>query len=237
MGLITAVVLMYGGLGPDPWLASPVFGACVVAAVLVSELLIARPKGAVRTAELTPRRVRDYLPRRYGPLLGLLVLAQAAVVAALVTVTNRMAGSGSLLSYTCLDGSVMEFPRAVLSPALGVLVSVVGGGGVCLLAVRKIMARPTLPASSASRTVDNALRTASTEAVTLAWGCLVASSLLASALLASAYTDALATAPCNTPGTMPFQVICYLLIAGSAAALIHLLVHLARLSTARKAAA
>ncbi|MEB3958703.1 hypothetical protein OKJ48_00290 [Streptomyces kunmingensis] len=228
---------MYGGLGPDPWLAGPVFGACVVAAVLASELLITRPTGAVRTAGLTPRRVRDYLPRRHGPLLGLLLVAQAAVAAALMTVTSRMAASGSLLSYSCPNGSVMEIPRAALSPALGVLVSVVGGGGVCLLALRKIAARPALPTSSPSRTMDNALRAASTEAVTLAWGCLVASSLLASALLANAYTDVLATAPCNVSGLLPFQVTSYLLIAGSAAALIHLLVHLARLSTARKAAA
>ncbi|GAA3801725.1 hypothetical protein ACFS5L_40600 [Streptomyces phyllanthi] len=240
VGLIAAVLLTYGGLLPagNFWLAGPVFGACVLAGVLVGEFLVSRPDGTVRTAVLTPRRMRDYLPRGYGPLLGVLLLALAALLAVITAATSRMVGPGGLIRFACSNGIVFIVSQwSVLSLVLGVLVSVVGGAGVCLLVVRKIVVRPALPADAASGTVDDALRAASAEAVTLAWGSLVAASLLASALLAGAHFDMLATAPCNDPGLMPFRVVAYLLVAGSAAALIHLLVRLTRLSGPRGAAA
>jgi hypothetical protein len=76
---------------------------------------------------------------------------------------------------------------------------------------------------------DSVLRAASAEAVTLVWGCLVASSLLASAAIAGIHLEALSAAPCNNGDLAAVSVLVYLVMAGSAACLIHLLVRLTRL--------
>lgn len=240
VGLAAAALLAYGGLPPggEPWMAGPVFSACVLVGVLVGELLVSRPDETVRAAMLTPRRVRDYLPRRYGPLLGVLVLVLAALLTVITTVANRMTSADGSLRFTCPNGVTFFAPQwEVLSAVLSALVSVVGGAGLSMFVMRKIVTRPAFAAELARDTVDNALRTVSAEAVTLAWGCQVASSLLASALLVSTYCDMVAPAPCNTPGLMAPRVVAYLLIAGSAAVLIHFLIRLGRLPGPRRAAA
>lgn len=43
------------------------FGLCVVGGVLLGDALTPRPREAVRTAGLAPRRVRDHVPPRVPP--------------------------------------------------------------------------------------------------------------------------------------------------------------------------
>ncbi|MFB6675945.1 hypothetical protein ACFCWG_26655 [Streptomyces sp. NPDC056390] len=227
VGLAAAGCLMYGW---SAWLAGTVFGVCVLAGVLIGELRVPRPHGAVRAAMLMPRHVRDYLPRRYAPLLGGLVLALAVLLTVAITVTRRVAGPDGFIHAACPGG--VEFlvsQREVWSAVLGVLVCVVGGAALCLFVVRKIVTRPAFPGSSAPDAVDKALRTASAEAVTLVWGCLVASSLLASSAIASIHLEALSSAPCNNHELMASSILTYLLVGGSAAGLIYLLIRLTRL--------
>ncbi len=52
--------ILYGNLA---------FGLCTVAGVLLRDALTAPRRGVVRTAGLTPRRVRDYVPPRITRLL------------------------------------------------------------------------------------------------------------------------------------------------------------------------
>ncbi|MFG2437943.1 hypothetical protein [Streptomyces sp. NPDC048508] len=237
-GLASAAVVAYGGLplGQDHWLAGLICGVCILGGVLTGELLVSRPDGHVRAATLMPRRIRDYLPRRYIPLLGTLVLVLTALLTITITAATHMASSNRPLSFTCPNGTLLLPQGSVLSAALSGLASLIGGAGMCLLVMRKIVTRPALPAD-ADPDKDNALRARSAEAVTLAWGCQVASSVLASSMLVTTYFDTAADAPCNTQGLMPSRIVAYLLVAGSAAALIYFLIRLTRLPRQRKAAA
>ncbi|MFI5685402.1 hypothetical protein [Streptomyces sp. NPDC051636] len=242
LGLAAAAGLHFP-FNPDRWsywLAGPVFGACILASVLVGELRVPRPDGAMRTALLMPRRVGDYLPRRYGPLLGALVLALTALltVAAIVTSSHTTKTGGSLRFCSNILLSMPMWPN--LPTAVVMFVSVVGGAGACLLVVREIATRPVLSAEPAQDAVDNALRTASAEAVTLAWGCLVASSLLSSAVVTAYLLDnlsALTMSSCTSPWLMPSKVAAYTLVAGSSTVLAYLFVRLRRLPLPRRAVA
>jgi hypothetical protein len=212
------------------WQAGTAFAACVLAGVLIGELRVPRPEGNVRAAVLKPRHVRDYLPRQYGSLLGGLVLALAVLLAVAITVTRSMAGPDSFIHAACPGGAqYLISQRGIWSAVLGVLVCVVGGAGVCLLVLRRIVTRPAFPGNPYPDVADRALRATSAEAVTLVWGCLVASSLLASAAIAGIYLEALSTAPCNNEDLTAFSILVYLVMAGSAAGLIYLLVRLTRL--------
>ncbi|MFD6819888.1 hypothetical protein ACFWC5_05905 [Streptomyces sp. NPDC060085] len=237
-GLASAALVAYGGLPPgqDHWLAGLICGVCILGGVLTGELLVSRPDGHLRAATLMPRRIRDYLPRRYGPLLGLLVLILTALMTITITAAIHMASPNRPLSVTCPNGTLLLPQGSVLSAALSALASLIGGAGMCLLVLRKIVTRPAFP-SDADPDKDNALRARSAEAVTLAWGCQVASSVLASSMLVTTYFDTAADAPCNAQGLMPSRVVAYLLVAGSAAALVYFLTRLTRLPRQRKAAA
>lgn len=226
-GLAAASCLMFE---MSALLAGTVFGVCVLTGVLIGELRAPRPEGTVRAAMLTPRHVRDYLPRRYSLLLGALVLALTVLLTVVITVTRSTVGPDSFIHAACPgDVDFVFSQREILSAVLGVVVCVVGGAGVCLFVVRRIVTRPALPGSPVPDAADHALRAASAEAVTLVWGCLVASSLLASAAIASIYLESLTSAPCNNHGLVAPSILVYLVVAGSAAGLIYLLVHLTRL--------
>lgn len=236
LGLAAAALLtLFPQLTPQRTgllLAGPVFGVCVVAGVLVSELRVERPNGVIRTAVLTPRRIRDHMPRRYGPLLGVSTLALTALLTTIVTLVTRLAGADGFIHATCSSSSP-EYIIArsdILPTVIGALVSVVGGAGLCLLAMRKIVARPAFLPDPAASTADHALRRAATETVTLAWGCLVTSSLLAAATLAAVTLDPLASCHDAVLGMVALRAVIYALAAGSAAALVHLLIRLTRLT-------
>ncbi len=78
-------------------------GLCAVAGVLLGDVLTAPPRGAVRTAGLTPRRVRDYVPPRMTVLL--LGLAAALIVllitAAAVASRDDLGRAGRAFTVTC----------------------------------------------------------------------------------------------------------------------------------------
>ncbi|WP_369217656.1 hypothetical protein [Streptomyces flavofungini] len=220
------------------WQAGAAFCVCVLSGVLIGELRVPRPRGAVRAAVLKPRRMRDYLPRRYAPLLGGLALALAALLAAALTGTRGMTGADGFIHTACSGGGEHLIPgRSVWAAATGATVCVVGGAGVCLLLIRRIVTRPAFPGGPSPDAADHTLRRASAEAVTLVWGSLVASSLLASAAIAGIYVDALSSAPCANQDVAAFSPLVYVTMAGAAAGLIYLLVRLTSLSAPNEAAA
>lgn len=87
-----------GALGRGLLLAGPVFGLCVLAGVVAGEISVRPAGGQTRTAVVEVRRVRDYLP--HGLVKA--VLAAAAVLLALVTVTTATAGPDDLGRGTVL---------------------------------------------------------------------------------------------------------------------------------------
>lgn len=90
----------------------PVFGLCVMAGVFTADV-IARPSpGRLRVAEVTPRRIRDYLPR----FLTAALATQAAVLLALLIVATATGSadadgrSGRALSVACPKGTRCSRP-------------------------------------------------------------------------------------------------------------------------------
>lgn len=152
----------------------PVFGLCVMAGVFTADV-IARPSpGRTRVAEVTPRRIRDYLPR----FLTVALATQAAVLLALLIVATATGSadadgrSGRALSVTCPKGPQLLSPWPgpyYAWPALGGLAL---GTVACALLLRRVTAR------SGS---DDQRRT-SVRAAVGAWGVLVTAPLFAVSL-------------------------------------------------------
>ncbi|MGW1093317.1 hypothetical protein ACWD4L_45915 [Streptomyces sp. NPDC002596] len=158
--------------------AIPVFGLCAVAGVLAGDALTARPRGDVRTAGLTPRRVRDYVP----PRMTLLLLGQAGVlvvllaVAAVLASPDDMGRAGRILTVTCPDGRTASTgPWPGLFYGLPVLASFAVSTAGCLWSLTKIARRPG----------DEKTRRDRALAVVAAWGLLVSAPLLGAASTAS----------------------------------------------------
>ncbi|MFG2358621.1 hypothetical protein [Streptomyces sp. NPDC048521] len=158
--------------------AIPVFGLCVVAAVLSADALTARPHGPVRTAHLAPRRVRDYVP----PRMTVLLIVEAALLAALLVVAGVLASSDEMgradrsLTVTCSNGStVSTAPWPGLFYGLPILASLAVSTAVCLWSLTRIARRPG----------DEATRRNRALAIVAAWGLLVSAPLLGAASTAS----------------------------------------------------
>lgn len=158
--------------------AIPVFGLCAVAGVLAADALTARPRGAVRTAGLAPRRVRDYVPPR---MTGFLV-AQAGVLVVLLVAAAVIAWPGDAgragrsLTFTCPDGGIVDagaWPGAFYG--LPILASLAVSTGFCLWSLTWIARRPG----------DDPARRDRSLAVVAAWGLLVSALLLGTASTAS----------------------------------------------------
>jgi hypothetical protein len=187
-----AVASLDDGLGVGILYSIPTFGLCAVAGVLVSGALTPPPQGAVRTAGLTPRRVRDYVPRRMTPLL----LGQAAVlvillvVAAAVASPDDMGRAGRSLTATCHGVTQAAGPWPGLFYGLPVLASLACSTVACGWSLSRIARRP----GDEQTRHDRAL------AITAAWGLLVSAPLLGTASSAS---GALMNLTCDgTPGTI-----------------------------------
>lgn len=186
-GIVVAVVAaQQGGLGRGPLLAAPLGALCLLAGVLAGELRVSAPRGAVRTAALEVRRVRDYAP----PTLGRAVLAATGALAVVLVLTT-LAGSpddlgrpGRSLARRCSSlvseshgpwpGSFYALPLAAL-----LLVGLVAAS----MALQRVVRRPR---QSGDLGVDDALRRSAATSVTAAAGLLVAVPLAGVAAFAAA---------------------------------------------------
>lgn len=146
------------------------FGLCAVGGVLLGDSLTPPPLEAVRTARLTPRRVRDHVPPRMAPLL----LFQTACLVVFLTIGTAVASpdalgrAGRAVTVTCRGVTKPLGPWPGLFYATPVLVSLVLGTAACGWALRRIAHRPG----------ENQRRHDRSWAITAAWGLLVSSQLL-----------------------------------------------------------
>lgn len=174
-GAVAVVVAaQVGSLGRGVMLAGPVFALCVLLGVLVGELRVSPVGGAVRSASLETRRVRDYLPRLLTP-----AVAASVVVGTALLVTTSLTGSaddlgraGRQLAYWCSDtlsGAAGPWPGTFYSLPLAAVV--LGGLAATVLALRAVVLRPR---QGEDREVDEALRRHAARSVVAATGLLVA---------------------------------------------------------------
>ncbi|MET8447779.1 hypothetical protein [Streptomyces sp. NPDC005209] len=197
VGALVARVLSPLDDGDGILYAIPAFGLCAVAGVLVGDALTAPARGVVRTAGLTPRRVRDYVPPRMTWLL--IALAGALVVllgvAAAVATPDDLGRAGRSLTLTCRGVTQSYGPWPGLHYGLPMLASLAVATGACGWSLRRIATRPGDDASRRDRAL----------AIVAAWGLVVSSSLLGAASTAS---GALLNMTCDgTVGTVANAVL------------------------------
>ncbi|MCX5233053.1 hypothetical protein [Streptomyces sp. NBC_00233] len=223
-------------------LIGPLLGACVVAAILVSELLIAVPKGALRSARLRHRRIRDYVPRRQALALSGLT---ASFVLLLTATTVAFLGTAPRISPEELRGTwAPNPPEFIFSCASGVpeaadfwglgdvpwiLAGAATGLCLSLFALRRIVTRPPFDSDPALQETDERQRQSSARAVVQACGVLLTSSFGACAYLMS---DAFSFT-CQSPYTHTLGNVMQSLSYVSTAALIYFLIVLVRASRSR----
>lgn len=166
--------LQTDSLGRGLLLAAPLFALCVLAGVVVGELLVAPPEGPVREAGLTVRRWRDYLP----PRLSAAVVGSATLLGGILVATtlagspDDMGRAGRALVRRC--SAVMTqghgpWPGSFYSAPLALVV----GGGL-LLAVVAVVRIARRPSQAEDSVLEDRLRRRSAAAVTAAAGLLVA---------------------------------------------------------------
>jgi hypothetical protein len=245
LGCTAAAALIYlpmpGLLGV--WLAGPAFGVLALAGVLIGELLVPDPAGKVRSATLTTRRIRDYLPRRHralmaGLLAGLVGLLTVTVVVSLPHTDARgrirfASGGMSSTLPAWLDG---------VTAAAATALSLAGSAAVCLLVLRKIVNRPAVTAGAQAAARDTAMRGASAEAVFHAWGCLLASSVLTWAFIALVLSGTgqgtgFGGDDCGSWWAVPLRTAAYLTMAAGECAAVYLVTQLMKQDGRRRAAA
>ncbi|MDO0912588.1 hypothetical protein QQM39_17550 [Streptomyces sp. DT2A-34] len=177
IGLLASRWLLPLNNGEGTLYAILAFGLCAVAGVLLGDALTAPRRGAVRTAGLTPRRVRNYVPPRMTPLL--LGLAAALVVllaaAAAVASPDDLGRAGRALTVTCRGVTQSHSPWPGLYYGLPILASLALSTAACGWSLRRIATRPGDEQSRRDRTL----------AIVAAWGLVVSSSLLGAASTAS----------------------------------------------------
>ncbi|MFF4275820.1 hypothetical protein [Streptomyces sp. NPDC001536] len=190
---VLAARLLSPLIGDDGILyAIPAFGLCAVAGVLVGDALTGPRQGAVRTAGLTPRRVRDHVPPR---MTGLLLALAAALVAVLAVATavaspDDLGRAGRALTLTCRGVTESASPWPGFYYSLPMLVSLALSTAACGWSLRRIATRPSDDQSRRDRTL----------AIVAAWGLVVSSSLLG---VASTVSGALMSTSCDgTAGTV-----------------------------------
>lgn len=231
LGLVAAALLVYVPVSRPHrgWLAGPLFGLFVLAGVLAGELLAPRPAGTVRSATLTTRQVRDYLPRRHRALLAALLACLAALLAGMTAITVAHSDDRGSISFTRGDVTT-TFPSAwVGAPAVAATVlSLVGSAVACLFVLRKIVNRPAVTADPQSEARDAAMREVSAGAVFYAWGCLLAASLFTWSLVARYVYDSTTDLSDTSWWPTTMRVAAYLPIAASGYAFVYLFAKLTR---------
>ena len=177
--------------------AMPALGLCAVAGVLVGDALTPPARGAVRTAGLAPRRIRDYVP----PRLTRLLVALAGALVVLLTVAGAVAApddlgrAGRSLTLTCRGMTEGHGPWPGLYYGLPTLISLAVATVACGWSLRRIATRPGDEQSRRDRTL----------AIVAAWGLVVSVSLLGTATTASA---SLLSLSCDgSAGTMATVVL------------------------------
>jgi hypothetical protein len=174
---LTVVINTSGGLGSGALVAVPVFGLCAVAGVLLGEYITARPQGAVRTAGLAPRRIRDHVP----PRLTLLLLIEVALLVALLVTAiaigspDDMGRAGRALTMTCSGVTESHGPWPGSFYAGPALASLTAGTVACGYALRHITCRPGDEQERRNRAL----------AITAAWGLLISAPLAGAAWTAA----------------------------------------------------
>ncbi|WP_228044748.1 hypothetical protein [Streptomyces ferrugineus] len=151
-------------------LAITAFGLCVVGGVLLGDALTPRPREAVRTAGLTPRRVRDHVPPRATPLLLLqaVSLVVLLVIGAATASPDVLGRAGRAVTWSC-DGADQPLgPWPGLFYGIPIAVSLGVGTAACAWALRRIAHRPG----------DDQQRRDRCWMIAAAWGVLVSSQLL-----------------------------------------------------------
>jgi hypothetical protein len=185
--LVGALVAVFtwnlGSNGRGPMLSLALFGLCVLLATAIGETVVRpRPVPGVRTASLTARRVRDYLPWT-TPLVGFLVAAAVAVLTlTTLTASDDDLGAARALACRTADGAASHspYPGAFYSVPLGVTLVVVLVFAV--VAARRVVDRPR--GMAASPDDDDRLRRNSLDMVLAATGTAVAAPLFGVALVA-----------------------------------------------------
>jgi hypothetical protein len=179
IGLIaawSAATSSWLSLGRGLMLAPVVWGACGLLGVLVGERWVRRPDaGAIRTAELRPRWVRDYLPRP----LTVAVLTSAATGAVLLAVATATASpddlgrAGRVLITVCGNGvstATGPYPGSFYSIPLAISLSL-----ATLLAASATVRAVRRPHGQVSGRADtDALRRRSVAAVVAGLGIAIA---------------------------------------------------------------
>ena len=178
--------------GRGPMLALSAFGGCVLLGTALGETLV-RPRRdweTGRSASLTPRRVRDYLPPMATPVAGM--VGATLILLTLTTVTAdggpglerglgcATATFGSM--HTPYPGSYYSLPLALA--LLAVLV-------VAAIAARQVVARPR--GMAADPADDDLLRRGSLEVIVAAAGCAVGAPLFGICLVAGGAMRSLST--------------------------------------------
>ncbi|OLZ65124.1 hypothetical protein AV521_33210 [Streptomyces sp. IMTB 2501] len=172
--------------------AAPAFGLCAAAGVLAGDALTVPARGAVRTAGLQPRRVRDHVPPRMTALLAVLSVALTALLATAGAVASPddLGRAGRRLTLTCHGVTEAHGPWPGLYYGLPMLASLAVATGACGWSLRRIATRPGDEQSRRDRSL----------AIVAAWGIVVSTSLLGAAVTASA---ALMSMSCDgTAGTV-----------------------------------
>jgi hypothetical protein len=161
----------------------------VLVGVLVGEALVRPPAGAVRTAALEIRRIRDYLPRDLtilvAPTIGLLMVVLAATTAA--GSPDDLGRPGRALVIRCsadLASRRGPWPGAYYSLplALVVFVGVLAAGGT----LWRIARRPRAGGEPVEVATDDGQRRQAATAVVGAVGVLVAAPLSGVCAIAAA---------------------------------------------------
>lgn len=188
------VVTDLGAHGRGLMLAMAAFGLCVLVGTAVGETVVRpAPAAGPRSASLTPRRVRDYLPWT-APLVGSLVLATVAVLT-FTTLVARDDDLGRARAVGCVsaDTSALRspFPGAYYSAPLALVLLLVLATAV--VAARQVVVRPRgLAIDDAG---DDALRRNSLDVVVAATGVAFAFPLSGVATYAGFGLDGIASAP------------------------------------------
>jgi hypothetical protein len=144
------------------------FGLCAVGGVLLGDALTPHPRDAVRTAGLTPRRVRDHVPARITALL----LLQAVFLVALAGVGDALGTQDAMnRAIGAHDGCDGTEPAVLLWPGMfhgsQILGSLAIGTAACAWAL----------GGGARGAGDDQQRRDRSWAIIAAWGVLVSAQL------------------------------------------------------------
>lgn len=174
LGLVAAALTYrYGSLGRGVMLAAPVFALCLLLGVVAGELQVRAPQTTTRAAALEVRRLRDYVPRVLGSVVGvatgLLVLLLTATTA--LGSADDLGRAGRTLSRQCselVSSSRSPWPGSFYSVPLAAVLLV--GLVVAALALVQVVRRPR---QGEDPRLDDDLRRHAATAVTAAVGLLV----------------------------------------------------------------